>query len=370
MGISLYIHIPFCKRKCPYCDFYSIIYQEELAEQYINIISEEIGKLNISFDTVYIGGGTPTVMSVSLWKRLLDSLKKILKNSCENTVEANPESLSKEKLKLFLEYNINRISIGVQSLNDNKLKFLGRIHNAERGIKAVMEAKECGFYNISIDLIYGCLNEVSKSWEKELAKAIKLPVTHISCYALSCEPNTDFYKLKENIDDREVAKMYAFNMSFLPKKGYKQYEVSNFALDGFECKHNLKYWEGSFYLGIGASAVSYIDGMRKKNISDVREYIKRLVLGQSCIEFRESLSRRKRAKELAALKIRTKKGIDFDWFRKATGFDFLGVESKEVLEELRRRGLLRFYKKGRILKKVTLTKKGYLFCDEVSSYFV
>ena len=370
MGTSLYIHIPFCRRKCPYCDFYSIIYQEKLAREYINIISEEISKLNISFDTVYIGGGTPTVISVGLWKRLLDSLKRILRNSCENTIEANPESLSREKLKLFLEYNINRISIGLQSLSDNKLKSLGRIHNAERGIKAVMDAKKCGFSNISIDLIYGCFNEVFNSWEKELTKAIELPITHISCYALNCEPNTDFYRLKENIDDKEVAKMYIFNMRFLPKNGYKQYEVSNFALDGFECRHNLKYWNGSSYLGIGAGAVSYIDGVRKKNISDVREYIRKFLLSCSCVESGERLDRKKSAKELAALKIRTKEGIDFDWFKKTTGFDFLSIENREVIEKFRKRGLIRFYKKGGILKKIAVTKKGYLFCDEVSSYFV
>ncbi len=370
MRDSLYIHIPFCKKKCPYCDFYSIPPQKKLVSEYISIISQEISKLNTCFDTVYIGGGTPTVIDIHLWGILLESLKKILKSSYENTVEANPESLSKEKLKLFLKYNINRISIGLQSLNDLKLKYLGRIHDRRRGIKAVWDAKESGFFNINIDLIYGYFNESLKEWKKELNEAIKLPITHISCYALGYESYTPFYKFKSKVDEKEVAEMYLFNMNFLPKNGYMQYETSNFSLEGFKCTHNLRYWQGASYIGIGASAVSYIKGIRKKNISDVKEYIKRIALGESHVESKERLTREKQAKELAALKIRTTEGICFDWFKETTGFDFFNIEDRTVIESLKAKGLVRISVGKNGFERIFLTKKGYLFCDEVSSSLV
>ncbi len=367
MPEGLYIHIPFCKRKCPYCDFYSITYRDDLAKEYVNILSEEAEKINTKIDTVYIGGGTPTILAPGLMEKLLKSLASILSSSRENTIEANPESLNKEKLCLFRQYNINRISIGVQSLYEGKLKFLGRIHSVEDAKKAVSNARECGFSNVSIDLIYGLPGEQLSKWQEELEEASRLPAQHISCYSLICEPRTKFYKLRKSIDDETVAKMYLFNMDFLPKRGFLQYEVSNFSLKGFECRHNLKYWQGIGYIGLGPSAVTFVNRERKKNVADVSRYIEEHYGYKESSVYREKLSRKKYARELAALKIRTNEGIDFNWFKEKTGFNFFDIEDEKSINELISKGFLKtlLFETG-----ICLSREGFLFCDEVSSALV
>ena len=370
MTAGLYIHIPFCKRKCPYCDFYSISYQSSLAKDYIDILSEEVKKINIKIDTVYIGGGTPSVLPIGFLERLLMSLKSILKVSRENTIEVNPESINKDKLILLRRYNVNRISIGMQSLYDSKLKFLGRIHSAKEAKTALFNAKEYGFSNISIDLIYGIPGERLSSWKEELKEAAGLPIQHISCYSLIPEPHTKFYKLRNAIDEETVAKMYLFNMWFLPRAGFSQYEVSNFSMTGFECAHNIKYWQGLEYIGIGPSAVSFVNRKRIKNIPDVGNYINKYLARKDTAARIDKLSRPKYAKELAALKIRTKRGINFRWFQTRTGFDFFDIEEKEDIYEFKKRGLLRIHKERDIDTGIYLSHRGFLFCDEVSSCFV
>ena len=357
-------------RKCPYCDFYSISYQSSLAKDYIDILSEEVKKINIKIDTVYIGGGTPSVFPVGFLKRLLRSIKNILESSIENTIEVNPESIDKDKLILLRRYNVNRISIGMQSLYDSKLKFLGRIHSVKEAKTAVLNAKKCGFNNISIDLIYGIPDESLSDWKKELKQAVGLPVRHISCYSLIPEPHTKFYKLRSAIDDETVARMYLFNMWFLPRAGFSQYEVSNFALTGFECIHNVKYWEGLDYIGIGPSAVSFIKRKRVKNISDIRKYVDGYYIGKDLSMYTEQLSQSKYAKELAALKIRTKEGIGLGWFKTKTGFNFFDIEDRKDIYKFKKRGLLVIHKNGGVDTGIHLSRKGFLFCDEVSSCFV
>ena len=370
MAAGLYIHIPFCRSKCPYCDFYSISYQSSLAKDYVNILSKVVKKINTKIDTVYIGGGTPSVLPVGFLKRLLKSIKNILESSTENTIEVNPESISKDKLILLRGYNINRISIGMQSLYDSKLKFLGRIHSVKEAKTAVFNAKKCGFSNISIDLIYGIPDEKLSDWKEELKQAAALPVQHISCYSLILEPHTRFYSLRSAIDDEAVARMYLFNMWFLPRAGFSQYEVSNFSLTGFGCKHNIKYWQNLEYIGIGPSAVSFINRKRVKNVSDIKKYVNRYYAGKDQAMYTEQLSQLKYAKELAALKIRTKEGIDFGWFKTKTGFDFFDIEDRKDVYKLKKRGLLVIHKKGGADAGIHLSRKGFLFCDEVSSCFV
>jgi len=370
MTAGLYIHIPFCKKKCPYCDFYSISYSNSLAKEYTNILSEEVKKINTKIDSIYIGGGTPTVLPVNLLEKLLKSLKDMLKTSGENTIEVNPESIDKDKLILLRRYNINRISIGMQSLYDSKLKFLGRIHSAKEAKKAVFNARKYGFSNISIDLIYGIPDESLSSWKEELKQAVELPVQHVSCYSLICEPHTKFYKLNNVIDDNITAKMYLFNMKFLPKNGFLHYEVSNFSLRGFECGHNIKYWEGSDYIGIGPSAVSFINRKRIKNVPDVKEYMKRYSSHETTAEHIDKLSPSKYAKELAALKIRTTEGINFKWFKEKTGFSFFDIESRTDINSFKNMGLLGIQKRKGVDIGIYLSTKGFLFCDEVSSRFV
>lgn len=364
---GLYIHIPFCEKKCPYCDFYSIPYDEDLASCYLDILSYEIKNLNKSISTVYIGGGTPTILDEKLLDFLLISLEKILKRSEENTIEANPESLTKDKIKLFLRRGINRISIGVQSLRDEKLKFLGRIPTSSQAIEKVMEAKKLGFKNINIDLIYGLPHEELDEFKKEIKKVVKLPITHLSCYMLTLKKSSPLYKYIKDISEEEVARMYRFLMRYLPQRGFYQYEVSNFAKRNYFSRHNIIYWKNKEYIGLGASSVSYTEGIRTKRVADVKKYIQLIKENKSPIVFKEKLSPSKRAKETASLNIRLKEGINFSRFQKETGFDFWQIEEKNQIHDLIKKGWLRYKKRGKKKVGISLTEEGFLFADSVSS---
>lgn len=370
MKCGLYIHIPFCKKKCPYCDFYSIPYEPKLASMYIDILSKDIEKLNNKITTVYIGGGTPSVLSIKLLDKLLKKLTPIFRLSKENTIEANPESLDEDKIELFLKRGITRLSVGVQSVCESKLKVLGRVHTVSQSYDAIFKAKRTGFKNISIDLIYGLAGETLKEWKKELREVTNLPIKHISCYALSCEEKTPFYKYKKLISEEVVSEMMKWNMEYLPGKRFFQYEISNFAKDGFKCRHNLLYWDSCSYIGLGPSAVSYIKNIRSKNISCVRRYIKCRKGGKGSIEFKEKLTPLKRAKETAALNIRRLQGLNFNNFKKSTGFDFWEVVDKKTIGFLVRNGLLRHKKRNNSLVGIQLTRRGVLFADEVCAWLV
>lgn len=371
---SLYIHIPFCRKKCLYCDFYSTRYCYGFARSYIDILCKQIKRLDGDFYTIYIGGGTPTVLEGRLLRKLLKSLYKIARKTVEFSVEANPESLDKQKLKLLLSEGVNRISIGVQSLYDQKLRKLGRIHSAKEALRAVCLAKGEGFKNIGIDLIFGLWQETLSSWKEELSLAVKLPVNHISAYSLTYEKNTPLFdKLNKkkiiSLADTITSKMYKYCMDYLPKRGFMQYEVSNFAKNGFFCKHNLNYWENSPYIGLGPSAVSYRGGIRNRNLVNTEKYIEKIEIGKSPIVFQEKLSPEKYAKETAALKIRTKEGINFQWFRKKTGFDFRYFE-KSAIKNLITQRLIRYVRVRGKMVGICLTKKGFLFCDSVCAELV
>jgi len=350
---SLYIHIPFCERKCAYCDFYSVAYDGDLASSYVDMLIAQIREIEAGVSSIFIGGGTPTALSTPLLKKLLRGTRRLAGKGIEFTVEANPESLSAEKLSLFSDEGVNRLSIGVQSFSDAKLKRLGRIHDAGKAMEAVILSKKRGFGNLSIDLIFGAPAETPDDCSAEFAQAVKLPVTHISCYCLEG-------KLVP-ADEKDAARMYSLAMEYLPARGFRHYEVSNFAKKGFECAHNLNYWRNDEYIGLGASAVSYIGGVRKKHTPDVKEYIKRSRAGESTVVSSERLGGDRRAKETAAVKIRTAEGIDFDWFKKKTGFDFIELEGGSAAR-LVRNGLIR-----RTGNNIRLTKRGFMHCDSVSS---
>jgi oxygen-independent coproporphyrinogen-3 oxidase len=356
-------------KKCIYCDFYSVESRKDLTIAFLEILCQQIEKLEGNFFTIYIGGGTPTVLDLPLLEKLLNSLTKF--SPLEFTIEANPESLSKDKIELFLDKGINRLSIGVQSLRYDKLKKLGRLHSVKEAKEKIFLAKKCGFKNISIDLIFGVWEEDFKNWQQELEEAIKLPITHISCYSLTYEKDTPLYrevKAKKIIPlkEKKVADMYKYTLDYLPKKGFLQYEVSNFSKKGFLCKHNLNYWRNNPYLGLGPSAASYIEGLRTQNVSSVEDYIKRVRENKEIIVRKERLSPKRRAKEYACLKIRCKEGIDFEEFKKKTGLDFWKLEAPE-LSFLLKHKLIKFKKRNKKIKGISLTKKGFLFADTVSS---
>lgn len=373
METSLYIHIPFCARKCLYCDFYSEIYDQEFSSAYIDVIMDQIGKIPHRFSTIYIGGGTPSVLSPELLERLLKTLNpKLVESGLEFTVEANPESLDDRRIKILLNSGVTRLSIGVQSLDDRKLKKLGRLHNAEKARGAVHLAAKRGFSNIGIDLIFGAWGETVEDWKSEIDEAVKLPVSHISCYSLTYEKGTPLFKAVLNksilpIEDDRSSAMYEMTMELLPVRGFKQYEISNFAKsEESRCRHNMSYWENNPYIGLGASAVSYTDGVRAKNVSNIREYIKRYRRGTSLVESSEKLSPVRSARETAAIKIRTRDGIDFKWFREKTGYDLKELERK-ALSDLMDKDLIKYKREGGSLTGITLKHRGILFCDTVSA---
>ena len=367
----LYIHIPFCRKKCSYCDFYSTLYSVSLASEYIDILCSQIKELKEKFSTIYIGGGTPSVLTRGLLVKLLKSLRPLANEAVEFTVEVNPESLTNDKLKLFVDQGLNRISIGVQSFYDDRLKKLGRLHSSKDAKAAVLATRKQGIDNISIDLIFGVWDESIEDWQNELKMAAKLPIKHISTYSLTYENKTALWdRLKKGevtpLEDEDTARMYQLAIDYLPKLGFNHYEVSNFAKARFRCRHNLSYWDNSPYVGLGPSAVSYLGGVRAKNTPDLKDYIDKFKRGKSLAVFKEKLSPKRRAKETAALKIRTKPGIKFKEFKEKTGFDFLDLEG-DTIKEFINNGYLRYQKKKGQNQGIYLTKRGFLFCDTISA---
>lgn len=371
---SLYIHIPFCRQKCVYCDFYSVRYDGSFAKAYIDVLCRQIKDLETDFYTIYIGGGTPTVLETNLLEKLLKALTKVGQKAVEFTIEANPESVEKNKIQLLRDNGVTRMSLGVQSFDEKKLQKLGRIHSARQVFRAVELAKREGLENISIDLIFGVWQERFADWKKELNQAVKLPVNHISAYSLTYEKKTPIFQRLKNkefseLDDKAIAEMYKYTMAYLPTQGFLQYEVSNFAQKGFECKHNLNYWQNNSYVGLGPSAVSYNSGVRTQNICSLKEYVDRFKNKKTIIAGKEKLSSLKCAKETAAIKIRTKEGINFSWFKEKTGFDFITLE-QEAIRELITQGLIRYITCKNKLQGACLTPKGFLFSDSVSASFL
>ena len=248
----LYIHIPFCIKKCLYCDFLSVTYNESLAKAYTDALCKELilkkgdaGELK----TVYIGGGTPSILPEECFGQLFKCLKENFKfsDSPEITVEANPGTVDKSKIDAMLSLGVNRLSIGVQSFNDDELKTLGRIHTSEEALRAIEAVKNSGIKNFSIDLIYGIPGQTLDSWKHTLSKALEFSPTHISSYELTSEKNTPLYGLIEKDmikmpDEELILEMYNYAIDNLASKGYEHYEISNFALHGFRCLHNLNYW--------------------------------------------------------------------------------------------------------------------------------
>lgn len=261
MDKGLYIHVPFCLKKCPYCDFYSVDYGKDLAFRYALALRRNLQQVKqYRFNTVFFGGGTP----VLLWEafpRLLSCMS--LSEDVEITVEANPGCVDSAVLQALLKAGVNRISFGVQSLQDTELKALGRLHTAKEAKEAVLLAKECGFQNISVDLMLGISGQTKHSLLDTIRELSELPITHVSAYLLKIEPDTPYGKHPPVLPpEEEVAQLYLLAAEELEKSGFFQYEISNFAKEGYRCRHNLKYWHCDEYLGIGPAAHSYWNGTR------------------------------------------------------------------------------------------------------------
>ncbi|MBR4196981.1 MAG: radical SAM family heme chaperone HemW [Synergistaceae bacterium] len=308
MAVSLYVHVPFCERKCGYCSFYSMAGGRELIPAWLEALKREAesysrdGKIPLS--TLYIGGGTPTFLTVTEWDTLMTIIRANFSTSAitEATTEANPASLTPEHVSFFRDNNFTRISLGVQSMNDSELLTLGRLHDSRSAEKAMSLVKSSGL-NLSCDLIFAIPGQTLRSWDYSLRRVMEY-ACHISCYQLTLEPGVPMWE-KFGGDDLNGAgyKFYRYAQYMLPRHNFGQYEISNFALPGHECRHNLAYWNHSDVIAIGPSAVSYVDGVRCANPSELGKYIAG-VKGE-----REKLSPRDSELELVILSLRTKFGV-------------------------------------------------------------
>ncbi|SHJ46114.1 coproporphyrinogen III oxidase, anaerobic [Hathewaya proteolytica DSM 3090] len=290
MGLkSLYIHIPFCAQKCLYCDFVSFAGKESRINDYIKSLDRELSHYrNEVFDTVYIGGGTPTFLNADNLRELGHSISKLkLTKDVEFSVEANPGTLSREKLHILKGMGVNRLSIGLQSCNDNLLNLLGRIHTMEEFTQSYEMAKEAGFENINIDVMFGLPTQTFEDFRETIKKVIELNPTHISCYSLIVEENTPFYsKYRDGIslpEEDAEREMYEYAVKELKANGYEHYEISNFAKKNRQCQHNLAYWSMKEYIGCGLNASSYVKNKRIENTKDMDLYIEMCNKGEKPI---------------------------------------------------------------------------------------
>ena len=269
---GLYIHVPFCRKKCPYCDFYSVGHSEEQAERYADAVIRNLRYYDEEYDTVYFGGGTPILMARQI-PRILQECR--IKHGAEITVECNPLEMDEETLKMLYDCGVNRLSVGVQSASNSELKALGRAHTFEQAREAIFTANKVGFCDISVDLMLGTPKQDFSSLTYTVTRLRDLPITHVSAYMLKIEPNTVFGKKPpENLPDEDgSAELYLAAVHMLSAIGFEQYEISSFAKGGMTSRHNLKYWRREEYLGIGAAAHSFYKGRRFAVKRDIREFI-------------------------------------------------------------------------------------------------
>ena len=367
--ISLYIHIPFCKQKCLYCDFPSFSGKESLINSYVDSLIKEIEVKcsNYIIASLFIGGGTPSYLDKSNLKKLLNQINKLnFRQNAEKTIECNPGTLNEEKLEIIKNGGINRLSFGLQSTDDKLLKEIGRIHNYNEFLENYKMARKIGFDNINIDLMYGLPNQTADSYLDSLREIIKLNPEHISAYSLIIEEGTKFYQLyqKDLLDipsEDDERKMYNTGRKLLLENGYNHYEISNFARTGRECFHNKIYWKCKQYIGIGAFASSYINSVRYKNTEDIEQYIYKINnnIDTKIIEKINTVN--DDIEEFMFMGLRMIEGISEDEFIKRFNIDVFAVY-KKVIEDNIKKGLL--LRKNR---RIYLTEKGIEFSNLVMS---
>jgi len=371
---AAYVHIPFCVSKCRYCAFNSIVSGEPTFETYAAAVVNEIKMsepMSEPLDTVYFGGGTPTVLGAETLLRLLDALKSRIgiSRDAEVTIEANPDTVSAGLLAALRQTGFNRLSIGVQSFDDNLLAVLGRTHDSCSAVRAVRLAGDCGFDNISIDLMYALPTQTLDAWQSDLERALQVEPKHISLYELSIEEGTPFAKLyAENgldlpsEDDR--IEMYFMARRMLERSGYEHYEISNFAIEGYRSRHNQVYWRNEAYYGFGAGASSYIEGVRSTNESDICGYISLISSGEKSVAYSEKLGVKDALGETLMLGLRMLDGVNFGYLNERFGLDVEMHYSREISDLI-----------GRELIELSngcmkLTESGLLLANEVALAFM
>jgi oxygen-independent coproporphyrinogen-3 oxidase len=370
-SLGLYIHIPFCRSKCQYCDFYSLPRSEktpELMDRYVKALEVHIKEggaraTKYVVDSVYFGGGTPSYFGAERLSQIFSALSKRfnVSKSAEVTLEANPDSITEKGCKKLLSAGFNRLSLGVQTNDDQLLKLLGRPHTFRQAQKAVDVARNAGFQNISLDLMYGLPAQSPQKWADALGSVIDLKPDHISCYGLTLNPGTPLYAYRDHAalpDDDAQASMYLYAVSTLEAYGYHQYEISNFSKTGRECVHNLKYWLGGEYMSFGPSAASDFAGTRYTFASDLNRYIKAVRTGDAITTECEYLPIKERAGEYIMLRMRTVYGIERTEYETTFLMPFDPLE--QVLTVYQSRGLTR-----QVKNRWRLTPQGFLVSNQL-----
>ena len=379
-SLGIYIHIPFCVQKCLYCDFVSGPATIEIKRDYVNRLLKEIevraeqlcpfsqeedniqgsgGAEDYVVDSVFIGGGTPSVLDGEWIKRILCKLKEsfLFDKDCECSMEVNPGTVDYEKLISYREAGINRLSIGLQSCNDNELKALGRIHDYAVFEETYRLARKAGFTNINIDLMSAIPEQTEESFSRSLKRICELEPEHISVYSLIVEEGTPFYDMDLKLpDEEEERRMYHNTAELLKKYGYEQYEISNYAKPGTECRHNLRYWRCEEYIGFGCAAASFVNGVRWKNTENRNEYIKYLAEGNNLqADFyceKETLAESDKMSEFFILGLRMNRGVSLDEFKIKFGKDVYEVYNISLENHLKH-GLLEIRN-----NRIALTDRG------------
>lgn len=375
-GISLYIHFPFCIKKCNYCDFASFPLNEPEKSFYIRALQSEISLFmdhfpdsRIRVETMYFGGGTPSLLSPQELEEILSHLSKYFDFSSisEFTIEANPETVIKNKFIEFRRMGINRVSVGAQSFNENTLKLLGRVHNAAKIYKSFEILRDAGFSNINVDLMFSLPNETLSELMYSLKEAVGLAPEHVSFYSLVLERGTPLFQASKKMNlpnEEESREQYLNGIQFLAENCYSQYEISNFAKTGFECKHNLSYWESRPYLGFGVSAGSFLARRRWKNVSNLESYFSHLNKKELPISFKEFLKGKMQKGEFLIMALRLTEGFDVSLY-----YNRFGVLPDEAFKDE-----INFLRSKRFLSadktRIKLTQKGLLVANRVLEYFI
>ena len=374
--LGLYIHIPFCVKKCEYCDFLSWNAGEEERQQYVAALLSEIESYRefakgYRVSTIFIGGGTPSVL---LPKQMEDILQKIyeifeLERRPEITVEVNPGTVDEEKLQCYKENGVNRLSMGLQSVKDEKLRLLGRIHTYQEFVESYELARKAGFDNISIDLISSVPGQTLQEWKEELETAAAQNPEHISVYQLIIEEGTPFYEKyaehPELLPDEETSReIYLWTGKFLKEAGYEQYEISNYAKPGKESRHNLKYWERGDYLGLGLGAASMVRNIRMSNTKDMRTYLERCDKPKTIREDVQFLEEPRQMEEFMFLGLRKTRGVSKKEFKRIFGREMDMVYEK-ALHKCLENGMLLEHK-----DRIFLSEEGTLLSNMVLSEFL
>jgi oxygen-independent coproporphyrinogen-3 oxidase len=360
----LYVHVPFCAAKCDYCAFYSEAGSAAKMEDYVDAVLAELRGFapHLAPKTIFFGGGTPSLLPAPLMRRILEALGG--RGSCravtEWTIECNPSTVSSEKAKLFREFGVNRISMGVQALDDDLLKRLGRVHSVKAAIASYEKLREAGFDNINLDLMFGLPGQTMEHWRKTLGEAIALQPEHLSTYCLILEEDTHFWSLLQKglikPDEELELAMYETAIETLAAAGYRQYEISNFAKPNRQCAHNIAYWEGKDYLGLGPSACSTVGGRRWQNAPDTDRYIEGVRSQKPVVSYEEKLTEELRAAERAAFGMRMNAGVPAELVKGRWDKEIAELLSAELVQ----------WRNNRLQP----TKRGILFADEVAAEFV